>query len=73
MDVIAWIIPHFLRNHFWEDADVLEVSHGIYKLEVGDVDTEVAGTFVGVRDGDIYVELGIEHAHIGRAGIPRVV
>ena len=22
-DVAAWIIPHFLGNHLWEDADVL--------------------------------------------------
>ena len=38
-----------------------------------DVDAEVAGTFVGIGDGAIYVELGIKHAHCGRAGISGVV
>ena len=73
MDVVAWIIPHFLGNHLWEDVDVLEVLHGRAKVEVFDVDAEKAGTFVGVRDGSIYVDLGIEHAHGRRAGIAGLV
>ena len=24
VDVVVWIIPNFLGNHLWEDADVLE-------------------------------------------------
>ena len=55
VDVIAWIIPHVLGNHLWEDADVLEVLHGHAKVEVFDVDEKVAGTFAGVRYGAIYV------------------
>ena len=73
VDVVAWIIPHFLRNHLWEDADVLKVLHGCAKVEVFDVDAKVAGTFVGVGDGAIYVELGIEHSHGGRSAISGVV
>ena len=72
-DVLAWIIPHFLGNHLWEDADVLVVLHGHAKVEVFDVNAKVAGTFVGIGDGAIYVELGIEHAHSGRADIAGVV
>ena len=68
-DVAAWIIPHFLGNHIWEDADVLVVLHGHAKVEVFDVDAKVASTSVGIRDGAIYVELRIEHAHGWRAGI----
>ena len=71
--VVAWIIPHFFGNHLWEDVDVLVVLHGCAKVEVFDVDSEVTGTFVGIGDGAIYVELGIEHAHGGRYGIARVV
>ena len=33
-DVVAWIIPHFLGNHLWEDTDVLVVLHGRAKVEV---------------------------------------
>ena len=73
VDVVAWIILHFLGNHLWEDAYVLEVLHGHVNVEVVDVDAKVAGTFVGVGDGAIYVELAIEHAHSGRAGIAGVV
>ena len=49
------------------------VFHGRSKVEVFDVDAEVAGTFVGVGDSAVYVELGIEHTHGGRAGIAGVV
>ena len=72
-DVVAWIIPHFLGNHLWEDADVLVVLHGRDKVEVFNVNDEVAGTFLGIGNGDIYVELGIEHANGGRSGITGVV
>ena len=69
--IVPWIIPHFLGDHFWEDADVLVVLHGRAKVEVFDVDAKVAGTFVGIGYGAIYVELGIEHRdrslEIGRA------
>ena len=68
-DVVAWIIPHLLGNHLWEDVDVLVLLHGSAKLEVFDIDAEVAGTFVGIGDGAIYVELGIKHYHGRRAGI----
>ena len=73
MDVVSWIIPHFLGNHIWEEADVLVVLHGRAKVEVFDVNAEVEVTFVGIGDGAIYVELGIDHAHSGRAGIIGVV
>ena len=72
-DVVAWIIPHFLRNHLWENADVLVILHGSANIEVFCVNAEEAGTYVGILDGDIYVELDIEHAHDGRAGIDGVV
>ena len=72
-DVVAWIIPHLLGNHLWEDTDVLLVLHGRVKVEIFDVDSEVAGTSVSIRDGAVYVELGIENAHDGRAGISRLV
>ena len=72
-DVVAWIIPHFLGGHLWEDADVLLVFHGRAKVEVFDVNAKVSGTFVGIRDGAIYVEIDIEHTHGGRSGISRVV
>ena len=73
VDVVSWIIPHFLGDHIWEDADVLEVLHGRAKVEVFDVDAELVGTFVGIGDGAIYVELGIDHTHDGIAGISEVV
>ena len=73
VDVVAWIIPHFLGNHIWEDADLLEVLHGRAKVEVFDVDDELVGTFVGIGDGAIYVEFIINHTHDRRAGISRVV
>ena len=72
-DVVVWIIPHFLGEHLWEDADVLVVLHGSAKVEVFDVDAKVSGTFLGIGNGAIYVELGIEHEHGGRAGIARVL
>ena len=31
-DVVAWIIPHFLGDHIWEDADVLVLLHGRAKV-----------------------------------------
>ena len=49
------------------------VLHGRAKVEVFDVGPEVAGTFLGIIDGAIYVELGIEHAHGGRSSISGVV
>ena len=73
MNVVVRIIPHFLGNHLWEDTDVLEVLHGRAKVEVFDVDAKVAGTFMGIIDGAMYVEFGIEHAHSGRDGINGVV
>ena len=48
------------------------VLHGRAKVKLLDFNAEVAGTFVGIRDGSIYVELGIEHAHGGRASITGV-
>ena len=71
--VIAWIIPHFLEKYLWKDADVLVVLYGHAKVLFFHVHSEVAGNFVGIGDGDIYVELGIEHAHGGRSGIARLV
>ena len=68
-DVVAWIIPHFLGGHLWEDTYVLVVFHGRAKVEFFDVDAELSGTFVGIGDGDIYVEIDIEHTHSGRSGI----
>ena len=53
--------------------DILVVFHGHAKVEVSDIGAEVAGTFVGIGDGAIYVELGIEHAHGGRARTAVVV
>ena len=72
-DVVAWIIPNLLGNNIWEDADMLVVLYGCAKVEVFDVDVEVLGTFVVIRDGAIHVKISIEHAHGGRAGIARVV
>ena len=60
-------------NHLWEDADVLLVLHGRAKVKVFDFDAYVVGTFVGVRDGAIYVDIGIEHVNGGRDGIIGVV
>ena len=51
----------------------MEILHGRAKVEVFDVDAEVAGTSVGIGDGAMYVEFGIEHAHGGRDGISGVV
>ena len=65
--------PTLLGIFFWEDADVLVVLHGRAKVEVLDVNAEVAGTFVGIGDGAIYVELGIDHSHGRRDGITGVV
>ena len=45
--VVAWIIPHFLGEHIWDDVDVLEVLHVNAKVEVFDDDTKVVGTFFG--------------------------
>ena len=71
--MVAWNIPHFLGKHIWEDTDVLVVLHGHAKVEVFDVDAEVSGTFLGIVDGAIYVELGIKHANGGGSVIARVV
>ena len=72
-DVVAWMIPHFLGNHIWEDPDVLVVLHGCAKEEVLDVDAKVAGIFLVIGDSAIYVELDIEHAHGRRSSIAGVV
>ena len=71
--VVAWIVPHFLRNHIWEDADVLVIFYGRTKVEFFDVNSEVAGTCLGIGDGAIYVDLDIKNAHGRRSGIDGLV
>ena len=45
--IVAWIIPHLLGNHPWEDTNVLVVLHRRAKVEVFCVDAKVGGTFFG--------------------------
>ena len=62
-----------MGDYIWEDANILVVLHGRAKVDFFDVNAEVAGTFVVIVYGSIYVELGINYAHGGGAGIARVV
>jgi hypothetical protein len=52
---IAWSVPDFLGYPFGEDVDVLVVLHWCAKVVVFDVDAQIAGPFVGVRDGAVDV------------------
>ena len=61
MDVISWILPYFLINHAWKDADELVIFYGGAKVEVFGFYSDVTGSFVGIGDGAVYMYFYIEH------------
>ena len=73
VDGVAGIVLYFFEGHFRENADVLVVGHGGAKVEVFEVDAEILGAFVGVGDGGVDVQLGVEHRDGRRAGVAGVV
>jgi hypothetical protein len=64
--------PRLLGDHFGEDTDVLEILHWCTKIKVFDVDSKIAGAFVGIGDGAVDVQLGVKHGDGGRTGVARV-
>ena len=73
VDGVAGIVPHFFGDHFRENADVLAVGHVGAEVEVFEVDAEIPGAFLGVGDGGVDLQLGVEHGDSGRAGVTGVV
>jgi hypothetical protein len=60
------LFPDFLRNLIGSDTDVLAVAqHGSAEVAVLDVEAEVAGAFVSVKNGTVHVDLGVQHGDGG--------
>ena len=60
-DVYVVFFPYLLGNLGWVDVHVLMVEHVSSEVEIGDVNTEVAGTAMCVRNGAVDVQFGIGH------------
>ena len=52
---------------------VLAVVHGRAEIIVRDVEAKVAGTFVGIRNSAVDVDLCVQHGNGGRAGVTVVI
>ena len=61
VDFVSWVVPYFLWDHFWPDADVLVVCHGRTEVVIFYVEAEVAGAFVSVGDCAVDVDFCVEH------------
>ena len=69
MGVICWVVRNFLRDHTWDDADVMVIFHGGAEVEVFDVYAKARCAFAGTRDCAVWsLASSIETA--GELGLP---
>ena len=61
VNVYVVFVPDLLGKIGWVDAQVLIIGHVSAEVEIGDVNTKVAGASVCVINGAVDVQFGIGH------------
>jgi hypothetical protein len=60
VDIIVGVVPDFLGDDGRGDADILVVIHGGSQVLIFDVEAEVACSMLGVGDGAVEMDLGVQ-------------